>query len=70
MFGMAWYEILRKARDNEGFTRGQLAVKIGVSSRSIQNWEEGGIKPLPENRSKLHKALNIKPNHIDYLDTI
>ena len=52
-----------------GLTQAQLAVSIGVSERTVQNWEAGRVSPQAERRlrdlTELNEALAryITPDH-------
>lgn len=40
-------EVLRRWREAKGWTRKQAAEHLGVSERSIENWEYGHRTPQP-----------------------
>ena len=46
-------------RQKLGLTQKELAEKIGVSLRTISNYEAGGV--IPESKMKLLKSLTIEP---------
>jgi len=43
----AWHigDFLRKARENAGLEQAQLAVDLGISRRTVTNYERGHVKP-------------------------
>jgi DNA-binding transcriptional regulator YiaG len=43
---------IREARDALNLTQAELADEIGVSSRTVQNWEAGKV-PRPKQRRAL-----------------
>ena len=61
---MEFTEKLQKLRKDKGFTQSELAAKVGVSCRSIQNYELGAHYPKREILNKLCSVLGTK---IEYL---
>lgn len=61
---MNFTEKLQKLRKEKGFTQAQLAEQVGVSCRSIQNYELGSRYPKREILDKLCKILGTR---IEYL---
>lgn len=61
---MEFTEKLQKLRKEKGYTQAELAEKIGVSCRSIQNYELGARYPKRDILSKLCSVLGTK---IEYL---
>lgn len=61
---MNFTEKLQKLRKEKGMTQVELAEKIGVSSRSIQNYELGTRYPKRDILDKLCNALGTR---IEYL---
>lgn len=51
---------LKDRRLKLGFSQSAVAVKVGVSLNSYQNWERGVTKPKGENMNKLLEVLDIK----------
>jgi len=49
-----------KKRKSKGFTQRKLAIEVGVSVVTIQNWESGITTPTEENMAKLIRALEVK----------
>ena len=37
-------------REKHNLTQGELADKLGVTPRSVQNWEMGGVIPAPRRK--------------------
>ena len=52
---------IAKARDEIGFTQAELADAVGVTTRTIQNWEAGISKPRPKQEETINKLLDILP---------
>ncbi|MCK5588182.1 MAG: transcriptional regulator [Candidatus Lokiarchaeota archaeon] len=51
-------ETLRERREEENLSRAQLAEKIGVSERTIMNYERGTMDASKENLLRLEKILD------------
>jgi transcriptional regulator with XRE-family HTH domain len=51
--------IIRKRRNELGFSQEQLSVKIGVSYQQIQRYENGGSMLNVENMQRIAKALAL-----------
>lgn len=52
---------LRTMRDDAGYTKGYLAHRVGVSGKSIDNWEKGAAVPQLENMVSLAKVYGMDP---------
>lgn len=52
---------VRQAREKLGFSQAELAQVIGVTGRTIQNWEAGISKPRTKQEETINKLLNILP---------
>jgi len=52
---------VRQAREQLGFSQAELAQVIGVTGRTIQNWEAGISKPRPKQEETINKLLKILP---------
>lgn len=50
---------IREARMDHKWTPGDVGKKIGVSSASIENWEQGRVVPKEDGRLKVLKALGL-----------
>ena len=61
---MEFTEKLQKLRKDKGFTQAELAEKVGVSSRSIQNYELGARYPK---RAILNKLCEVLDTKLEYL---
>lgn len=55
------------ARVRRRYTKAQLAKELGVTSRSIQNYESGASTPDPETLARIAKLLNF-PQQFFFLD--
>lgn len=51
---------IKKLRVENGYSQRGLAVAVGVSLVTIQNWEAKIGTPNEENMKKLKNALNIE----------
>ena len=52
-------EDLKKFREDKGFTQSEIAEFVGVSLRTIQNYESGGV--IPQSKYEiLHRLFNMK----------
>lgn len=57
--------ILRKRRKELGLTLAEIADKMGVSEATVQRWESGNIKNIPQGRiSKLAELLCATPAYL------
>lgn len=54
------YETFRKAREEAGLSRKQLAAMIGCSDRAVQYWEDGQREITLVNADALCRALGIE----------
>ncbi len=61
---MNFTEKLQRLRKNKGFTQAELAERVGVSCRSIQNYELGTRYPK---RNILDKLCEVLETKIEYL---
>ena len=52
---------VKQARETLGFSQAELAEAVGVTTRTIQNWEAGISKPRPKQEETINKLLNILP---------
>ena len=57
---MTFPEKLQKARQKKLLTQAELAEKVGVTARSIQNYEMGARYPKRHILAKICKALDIR----------
>lgn len=55
------------ARVRRRFTKAQLAKELGITSRSVQNYETGASTPEPETLAKLAELLNF-PQQFFYIE--
>ena len=53
---------VKQARDKLGFSQNELAQIVGVSSRTIQNWEAGVSKPKPVQVDAINRLLKMMPD--------
>ena len=57
---MTFSEKLQKARKNKKLTQAELAEKIGVTARSVQNYELGARYPKRDILDRICKALGVR----------
>lgn len=57
---MTFSEKLQKARKNRSMTQAELAEKIGVTARSVQNYELGARYPKRDILAKICKVLGVR----------
>ena len=57
-------DYIKAKRESLGLTQEQLAEQVGVSPRTISNWETGKSKIKFENVEKLAEALKVSPTSI------
>ena len=50
-------EALKAARGNAKMSQEKLAARLGVATRTLQNWEAGKITPQPKHRRALAEFL-------------
>lgn len=50
---------IEKARKYRGHTKEEMATELGVSQKSIYNWEVKGMRPLPETKNLLSLYIAI-----------
>jgi len=48
---------IRRARLRANLSQAELARRLGVAERTLQNWEAGASFPWPRHRRKLAKFL-------------
>ena len=53
-------KVIRKTREEKNITQFELAIRAGVTERSVQNWEQGNKNISLEHADKLLKALGIE----------
>ena len=62
---MKFAEKLKRARRAKGLSQGALAAKIGVSVRTVQNYELSGMHPKQRDiYYKLAEALGVDVNYL------
>lgn len=52
---------VKQAREKLGFKQAELAQAIGVTGRTIQNWEAGVSAPKPPQVKAIERLLRILP---------
>lgn len=56
---------VRQAREKLGFKQAELAQAIGVTGRTIQNWESGVSAPKPPQVKAIERLLRILPPPVE-----
>ena len=56
---------IEQARQQLGMTQAQLGRAIGVSERTIQNWEWGNTSPKPYQVKAIERLLRILPPPVE-----
>lgn len=59
---------IRKAREQKGLTREQLAERIGVSPSAIGKWETGDRTPSSDTLARLSEELGVSTDYLLELD--
>lgn len=59
---------MKGKRQELGLTQIDVAVAVGVSAGGYRLWEAGGMKPTPENETKLREVLQLGRNDDDSND--
>ena len=52
---------VKQAREEIGFSQAELAEAVGVTTRTIQNWESGASSPKPPQVKAIERLLKILP---------
>ncbi len=45
-------------------TQGRVAVRLGVSNKTIQNWENGSITPRAEHVERIARLMGTNPEDL------
>lgn len=61
---MAFGDRLKEAREFVGYSRTDLAEKLGVTKSAISNYENGVSSPKEDILLKIFDVLNIEPNYL------
>ena len=63
---------VRQARVAIGFSQAELADAVGVTTRTIQNWEARVSSPKPQQAKAIERLLKIlpPPNEVEKPDTV
>lgn len=56
---------VKQAREKLGFKQAELAKVIGVTGRTIQNWEAGVSTPKPPQVKAIERLLRILPPPVE-----
>jgi transcriptional regulator with XRE-family HTH domain len=59
--------VIREAREKKEYTQEELGALIGVTARSIGEWERGGGSPSQDHKQALVECLEIEPELIGLL---
>ena len=55
---------LKELRRQAMLTQQELAERVGVHYRRIQEWESGAASPRPVNQRRLAEALGVTPREL------
>jgi transcriptional regulator with XRE-family HTH domain/tetratricopeptide (TPR) repeat protein len=58
---------LKRERELRGWSRAEVARKIGTDERSIRRWENGDVVPLPYYREKLCKLFEKNAEELGFV---
>jgi transcriptional regulator with XRE-family HTH domain len=63
---------VKQAREKLGFLQSELAEAVGVSSRTVQNWEAGVSSPKPHQVKTIERLMKIlpPPTEVERPDTV
>ena len=61
---MGFGEQLRRRRKELGYSREELAKKLGVTTSAVGNYETGVSTPKESVLRQLFDALNVEPNYL------
>ena len=61
---MGFGEQLRRRRKELGYSREELAKKLGVTTSAVGNYETGVSSPKESVLRQLFDALNVEPNYL------
>lgn len=53
--------VLKECRESSGITQKEMANRLGVGERTIQNWESGYSEPLASQLKEWFEALSVQP---------
>ena len=56
--------IFKKAREERGLTRSQVAHSVDVTYHAVATWEYGKGYPRPSNLKAVKEVLGLTPNEI------
>lgn len=58
---------LKSARVNAGYTQKEVAEKLGVSNKTVNNWEKGTSYPKADKVDAICKLYGVSYDHIIFL---
>ena len=63
---------IKQSREALGFSQAELAQAVGVTTRTIQNWEAGISSPKPSQVKAIERLLKIlpEPTEVQEPDTV
>jgi len=56
---------VRQAREKLGFSQAELAEAVGVTTRTIQNWESGASSPKRPQVKAIERLMKILPPPVE-----
>lgn len=51
--------VIRRARERQGLTQGQLGARLEANQSSVSTWEKGSVVPSVENLLKMADLLAV-----------
>ena len=60
---------LKAARVNAGFSQKAAALKLGVSNKTVSNWEKGKSSPTVLQANELCKLYEVSYDNVIFLHT-
>ena len=60
---------IRAARVNAGFSQKEAADRLGVSTKTLGNWENGVTFPPADKIAKICELYGVSYDHLNFLPT-
>ena len=58
---------LRAARVNAGLSQKEVAISLGISNKTLSNWENGDTFPSAQNIERLCELYKLSYDEINFL---
>lgn len=59
--------LLRAARVNAGFSQKEAADRLGVSNKTLGNWEKGVTFPSADKIAEICELYGVSYDHLNFL---